>query len=227
MSDQTVRQVLEQTFADYQLSRGERQALQRLVADRELTVDQQAEFRNTAFDLARSACAIQDSRLVLDWLQDVLKVVQPTTPMLDVAEAHFSPGETCVRRVVSLFDQARQQVEICVFTITDDRLASAILAAHQRGVAVRIVTDNEKMFDPGSDIQRLQVAGIPLRVDMTEYHMHHKFAIFDRRLLLTGSYNWTRGAADNNEENFVITGDRRFLQPFGEVFESLWRQLNK
>ena len=227
MSDQTVREVLEQTFADRQLSRGERQALKQWLAAHDLTVDQVAEFRNAAFDLARSSCPNQDSRQVLDWLHDVLKAVQPAAPALDLVEAHFSPGDTCARRIISLFDQARQQVDVCVFTITDDRIASAILAAHERGVALRIVTDNEKMYDPGSDIQRLRAAGIPLRVDMTEFHMHHKFAIFDRRLLLTGSYNWTRGAAEKNEENFVITGDRRLLQPFAEVFESLWRQLGK
>lgn len=227
MSDQTIREVLQQTFADHQLSRGERQALKQWLAERELTVDQVAEFRNAAFDVARSACTDQDSRQVLDWLHDVLKAVQPAAPTLDIAESHFSPGDTCARRIISLFDQARQQVDVCVFTITDDRIASAILAAHQRGVALRIVTDNEKMYDPGSDIQRLEAAGIPLRVDITEFHMHHKFALFDRRLLLTGSYNWTRGAAEKNEENFVITGDRRLLQPFAEVFECLWRRLAK
>ena len=29
-----------------------------------------------------------------------------------------------------------QRVDICVFTITDDRLSDAIVAAHRRGVAV-------------------------------------------------------------------------------------------
>lgn len=109
-------------------------------------------------------------------------------------------------------------------TITDDRITGAILEAHRRGIAIRILTDNEKAFDPGSDITRLEHAGVPIRVDRTPYHMHHKFAIIDNELLLNGSYNWTRGAAENNEENFIITDDKRLLGPFRELFERLWKQ---
>ncbi len=52
--------------------------------------------------------------------------------------------------------------------------------------------------------------------------MHHKFAIFDHRLLLTGSYNWTRSAASDNEENFILSGDPRLLKSFAGMFDKLW-----
>ena len=61
-----------------------------------------------------------------------------------------------------------------------------------------------------------------MRVDRTQYHMHHKFAVFDERLLLTGSYNWTRGAAEHNEENFIITSEQRFVHSFSNLFGKLW-----
>jgi cardiolipin hydrolase len=109
-----------------------------------------------------------------------------------------------------------------VFTITDDRIASAILDAHRRGVAVRVVSDNDKAGDQGSDIERLLAAGIPVRLDRTEYHMHHKFAVFDNERLLTGSFNWTRGATDFNEENLIVTDDPRVVRPFAARFEKLW-----
>jgi phosphatidylserine/phosphatidylglycerophosphate/cardiolipin synthase-like enzyme len=55
--------------------------------------------------------------------------------------------------------------------------------------------------------------------------MHHKFAIFDGALLLTGSYNWTRGAARDNEENFITTPDRRLIASFTAAFGRLWNSL--
>ncbi len=118
----------------------------------------------------------------------------------------------------------RKSADVCVFTITDDRISNAIIEAHRRGIEIRILTDNEKAFDAGSDITRLERAGLQVRVDRTPYHMHHKFAIIDNELLLNGSYNWTRGAAENNEENFIITDDKRLLGPFRELFERLWKQ---
>ena len=106
----------------------------------------------------------------------------------------------------------------------DDQLTSAVLDAHGRGVRVRIITDNDKAADLGSDADRFLQAGIDLRVDRTEYHMHHKFAVFDGAVLLNGSDNWTRGAATNNEETFVVTANSRLVAIFSKTFEDLWQQ---
>jgi phosphatidylserine/phosphatidylglycerophosphate/cardiolipin synthase-like enzyme len=165
------------------------------------------------------------TREVLDWLEEVVKLLQsPAMHQPTRAESHFSPGDDCPMRIGGLFSAARKSADVCVFTITDDRISDAIIEAHRRGVEVRIITDNEKAFDPGSDISRLEREGVRVRVDRSPYHMHHKFAVFDEDLLLTGSYNWTRGAAECNEENFVITDERRLLSPFRELFERLWKQ---
>jgi hypothetical protein len=61
-------------------------------------------------------------------------------------------------------------------------------------------------------------------MDRSSFHMHHKFAVVDDRILLTGSYNWTRGAADNNEENLIVTDDPRFVKPYVEEFARLYDQ---
>lgn len=141
------------------------------------------------------------------------------------AEVAFSPGDSCLQAIRSEIARARRSIDACVFTITDDRIASALLDAHRRGVKVRVITDNDKSLDEGSDVDRLARAGIPVRKDLTEYHMHHKFAVFDGRVMLTGSYNWTRGAARYNEENLIVSDDPRLCEPFAREFEELWRRL--
>jgi len=143
---------------------------------------------------------------------------RPTTQV----EAYFSPGDECLQSIRRQFEQAQRTVDVCVFTITDDRIAAAILDAHRRGVRVRVITDNDKAHDEGSDVRRLERAGMEVREDRTECHMHHKFAIFDGRAVLTGSYNWTRGAARNNEENLVVSNDPRLVGPFEREFNALW-----
>ena len=142
-----------------------------------------------------------------------------------MAQAHFSPGEDCLLAIRGLLARARQTADVCVFTITDDRLAEALFDAQCRDVAVRIITDDSKADDPGSDVDRLGRAGIPVRVDRSPYHMHHKFLILDGATLLTGSYNWTRGAASDNEENRIVTDDPRLVSPFVATFDRLWLRL--
>jgi mitochondrial cardiolipin hydrolase len=138
----------------------------------------------------------------------------------------FSPGDACLRLIVNAFDHTKSSVDICVFTITDDRISRAILAADRRGVALRIVTDNEKAFDAGSDIDKFREAKIPIKVDMTLCHMHHKFAIFDGQRLLNGSYNWTRGAAEQNAENIVDTDNPGLVAAFQHEFDAIWSKLD-
>lgn len=104
-------------------------------------------------------------------------------------------------------------------------IGGAIQAPHQRGIALRIISDNDKVLDPGSDIEELRRLGIPVRLDRTADHMHHKFAIFDSALVLTGSFNWTRSAARYNHENMVVSNDHRLVQAFLREFEKLWATL--
>jgi len=85
-----------------------------------------------------------------------------------------------------------------------------------------VISDNEKQFDAGSNIQWLRDKGVPLRIDSGPYHMHHKFALFDGRLLLNGSFNWTRSASTSNEENFMVVDHPQLLAAFSREFESLW-----
>ena len=118
----------------------------------------------------------------------------------------------------------KKTVDICVFTITDDRIVKAIEDAHRRDVKVRIISDNDKAMDLGSDIYRLKRMGVDVRTDQTSDHMHHKYALFDDASLLTGSYNWTRSASEVNEENFIVTNDRKLVSAFKNDFQRLWEE---
>ncbi|MGB0583387.1 MAG: phospholipase D-like domain-containing protein, partial [Limisphaerales bacterium] len=141
------------------------------------------------------------------------------------AKLFFSPGNKCLKAITGLLGLAKQRVDICVFTITDNRITDAILRAHQRGVKVRIISDNDKAHDAGSDISRLESEGLPLRTDKTPDHMHHKFALVDGNTAITGSYNWTRSAANDNFENVLVTDDTQIVKPYQREFERLWRLL--
>jgi len=216
--------MLMQTLDDGRLSTTERQALRAHLRDAALDDRNRAVLRSRVFEIAREKLSGDRTAPIVDWLEELSKLLLPFSGETGdpLVEAHFSPGEGCLRRIRGLLEAARRSVEICVFTITDDRIAEAILAAHRRGVSVRVITDDEKAQDLGSDAISLARGGIPVRVDDSPYHMHHKFAIFDGDTLLTGSYNWTRGAAQNNEENLIIANDRRLLTSFKGEFERLW-----
>lgn len=228
MSDGSIEDALKITLADYRLSRGEKRALAKVVEKFADDEHQLALSRHHAFKIARDEVAGPEAIALIDWLEDVVKVLHPQRRPgggRDRSTAYFSPDQNCVRKIVSLFEAARRQVDVCVFTITDDRLTDAMIAAHRRGVTIRVISDNHKSEDLGSDIDMLERQGLPVRVDRSEYHMHHKYAVFDNGILLTGSYNWTRSASRNNEENFIVTEDDDLVEAFLRQFQELWDQL--
>ena len=97
-----------------------------------------------------------------------------------------------IKKMVKYISMAKKTIDLCIFSFTNDDLANEIIAAHKRGVKVRIITDDEAMKGKGADAKRCSDAGIPTRTDDAEhYHMHNKFMIVDSLYIVTGSFNWT------------------------------------
>ena len=136
--------------------------------------------------------------------------------------AYFSPGPDCRVAIEQAMETALDELLICVFTISDDRLSDAIQRAHRNGLTVRVLSDNDKMDDRGNDVERLSLSGVDVRIDRSPEHMHHKFMVVDGHTVLTGSYNWTRSAETRNEENLVVLDDPVLAGRFAEEFERIW-----
>ncbi|ORY07632.1 phospholipase D/nuclease [Basidiobolus meristosporus CBS 931.73] len=161
----------------------------------------------------------------------------PPAVVRPAAEAHpnssvyakplFFPSEDSFKNLIKSLESARNTLDVCVFNITDDSLASVLANAHKRGVKVRIITDDDQMKSLGSDVLRLnRDFGIPYRTDSSTYHMHNKFAIVDDSYVVNGSYNWTKGARYQNQENIIITNAPEAISGFRNEFEKLWAKFN-
>jgi len=66
------------------------------------------------------------------------------------------------------------------------------------------------------------VLGIQVRHNEASHLMHHKFLIVDNRMLITGSFNWTRQAIVGNNENLIVTTHSKLVPVYRSEFEKLW-----
>ncbi|MFM2032090.1 MAG: hypothetical protein RLZZ297_855 [Chloroflexota bacterium] len=100
---------------------------------------------------------------------------------------------------------ARERIDIAVFDIDLAPLGDALVAAQRRGVAVRLVYDDENLSDArvAKLIGKLQDAGVTVRSDQREPFMHEKTAVFDTRIVWTGSWNMTANDTYRNNNNMV------------------------
>jgi mitochondrial cardiolipin hydrolase len=218
-------QTLRASAADFRLDDPEKVELREIGA--QLSLEQVRRLRNAAFAIAREQIQAhpQQSMALLRWLEQVVRTLDLSATVAAAAHsAYFTPGDACLRKLRELCAAARRALDICVFTLADDRLTETVLQAHRRGVRVRIISDDDKRHDAGSDIAQLAAAGIEIRLDRGPAHMHHKFALFDGRLLANGSFNWTRSASLSNDENLVVSNDAYLVRCFGGQFEALWER---
>ena len=67
-------------------------------------------------------------------------------------DAFFFPNIENVKKVVKYVSYAKNTIELAIFTFTNDDLANALFEAHNRGVQIRIIADDEQMKGQGADI---------------------------------------------------------------------------
>jgi len=224
-----IEEFLRASFEDMRLSAHEKSSLAVLLKRWQHSDEMLAYARNAAFSVLRDHAANADQNAYihsLRWLERVIKTIDNLRAQRKIfrASAHFSPGLHCVEQIIAHLQAAKEKICICVFTVSDDRIAESILQAHQRGVWVRLISDNDKAMDDGSDVLYLARQGVPVRLDRHANHMHHKFAIFDDSTLVNGSFNWTRSASAKNEENITVLYEPELLVRFSERFEQLWEK---
>ena len=120
-----------------------------------------------------------------------------------------STGPTPMEQaLIGFINGATQTIDCALYGFNRERVRDALIAAHNRGVTVRVVADDEAATGHYSPTyQALTAAGIPVVTDpYVSYIQHNKFAVFDRRTVWTGSTNWTdTGFTYNANSSIVIT----------------------
>ena len=127
--------------------------------------------------------------------------------------------------LAAAIDLSTATLDIAAFELNSDALRDAIAAAHERGVRVRIVTDDDHgLHDEGdTHLRDLLAAGVPLRDDSRSGLMHNKFAIIDQRTVWTGSWNYTVNGSYRNNNNVLAlesaAAAAAYQAEFDEMFE--------
>ena len=216
---------IERSLDDGQVSRNESAVLKERLAESGLNKRERGLLRHKIYALVSEKIHDPRDRELLGWLEDIPKALDSVYSAKERRfESLFFPSDSSFRQFLSVLKEAKQSLDICVFTITDNRVVSVLRDLKAAGVQIRIISDNDKAMDRGSDVYELARDDVPVRFDDTSNHMHHKFAILDNKLLLNGSYNWTRSANLYNQENLIITNEPELLQSFRQEFEKLWEK---
>lgn len=145
----------------------------------------------------------------------------------NMAATSTSPNVTAMEQaVLSRIHGAVTSIDATLYDFNRDSIRDALIAAKNRGVAVRVVADNETRHHNDSYIpyyQALENAGIPIVDDNTDSAiMHDKYMVFDGQVVWTGSANYTDNDFTLNHNNSLVFTSTAladvYLSDFNQMF---------
>ena len=140
----------------------------------------------------------------------------------DLLETCFSPGGDCASRVVYWIGRANSSIHILIYSFTLNAIGDALVQAKQRGIDARIVWDKSNWNASGSEYQKLKDSGIEVRIDYRHGLLHDKVAIIDQHIIITGSFNWSQAANQENRENLVVIEGQAWAHDYEQQFQQIW-----
>lgn len=127
--------------------------------------------------------------------------------------------------LVQEIDNVRSTLDIAAFEFNNTAITEAVINAHDRGVRVRIVTDNEHgIDDDDSTLLELEIMGVPIVPDTRSAFMHNKFMIMDGITVWTGSWNYTMNGTYRNNNNALAIRSRRAVEAYQREFEGMFNE---
>jgi mitochondrial cardiolipin hydrolase len=151
-------------------------------------------------------------------------------------QAFFSPDDDLENLLIQLITVEQHSIKAAVFSFTNGDIAKALIHAHRRGIDIEIVTDISCLKDKFNKIDLLKKAGIkifvynPRNTSIFNNIMHNKFVLFgknvaNKSLLWTGSFNFTKSAKINNQENIIIVDEMHLIERYRKQFALLKQRL--
>jgi len=137
-------------------------------------------------------------------------------------ENYFSPEEDARAAIIAQLRQAKEEILFMAFSFTDDEIGRVLLEKAQEGVRVRGVFEKRQESEY-SEYSLLHKAGLDVRLDGNPRTMHHKVFVIDGQVILTGSYNFTSNAAENNDENVLVIDNTDLARSYQEEFDRVYQ----
>ena len=134
-------------------------------------------------------------------------------------QVYFAPEDGAMDGILDALSRARDHVRFMAYHFTSARLADALIDLARQGVEVEGVIEARTVQDAYSEFDRLLAGGVDVVTDGNPYIMHHKVLIVDDRIVVTGSFNFTLSADEQNDENVLIIHDPGVAAAYIEEFE--------
>jgi len=138
--------------------------------------------------------------------------------------------------------QANRSIDIALFVFSYQELSNTLEKLHENGVQLRTLIDPSfayRYYSEGLDMLGVALAkdckipddnnrwddpistvGVP-ELQQGD-NLHHKFAVVDEKIVITGSHNWSAAANYRNDETVLVIDNPTVAAHYNREFEQLY-----
>ena len=135
-------------------------------------------------------------------------------------ESYFSPSDNTTAKLEATLLSANSTIEFALLSFTHNSLGAAIDDRHDEGVVVRGII--ESTGDTGTEYDFLLSQGVDVQSHPFSAQLHHKYALIDHSVVITGSHNWSNSAEQRNDENTLIIHNATIANQYLQEFTARW-----
>lgn len=136
-----------------------------------------------------------------------------------MTQAHF---KNIRNKILENIGSSKEEILICVAWFTSREILGKLIDKAETGCKIKIIisdhSENKRL-----NYKELQNKKGTVQILSTRSgkFLHDKFAIFDKKKVILGSYNWTNSAEFYNHEYVVISDDELMIKQFSGRFKNL------
>jgi cardiolipin synthase A/B len=131
-----------------------------------------------------------------------------------------------VQPILDAIDGAKKSLRIKMFIFTDPSLLDAVIAAHRRGVNVRIMLNPKRrngVSENDETRSKLEAAGIEVRDSNPAFDVtHEKSMVVDDKTAFVKSLNWQTKNLTSTRDYAIITRHAHEVEEIINGFEADW-----
>jgi phosphatidylserine/phosphatidylglycerophosphate/cardiolipin synthase-like enzyme len=127
-------------------------------------------------------------------------------------------GDEIKDKISDFIQSSKSEIQIAMYNFSYKKFAKDLVDASKKGVKITVFLDAKKVKEDSEIADFLKKNDI--KVVLVKDKMHLKLAVFDSKLAIFGSVNWTKESFEENYELVYICEDKKTIDSLNSFIKS-------
>lgn len=119
-------------------------------------------------------------------------------------------------KIVELIANSKDTIKISMYNFSYKKFAKELVEASKKGVKIQVILDEKKVEEDDEIYKYLKKNDI--KIIISKKKLHTKIAIFDNKIALIGSLNWTKESFEENYESLLMSNNKEIIADIDNFF---------